>query len=403
MAAQARGSLKVCDIVQAWGPKSGGVKRYVRGKMDYAGSCPFLEHVLIVPGGQDARRWEQRSLVYEIESFPIVGTQGYRLLLNRDRMLEIIDREAPDVLEVGNAYRPAWVAVEAGQRERIPVVAFYHSDFPRALGEKLKEIVGLSLGEPFTRAVEHYLAELYNQMDAVLVATVDFQKRLHTMGVERVVRIPLGTDTNLFYPRDSRSRVLEELGLPEETRLLLFVGRFADMKNLPVLLASLDELPPEGGPYHLVLVGDGEKRAMVGRAASERSDVTWYPYVEDHDKLAALYSAADLFVNPGTRETFGLVSVEAQACCTPVLGVRRGGMDETLQEGEIMAEEATPSALAEAAGRILARKETEEVRVARRRWVENHFSLKRTFDRLFSFYGDLGKGKPLAPWLDEEG
>lgn len=393
--------LKVCDLVQAWGPRSGGVKRYIRGKMDYMRTHPSLEHVLVIPGAEDLSRREGGSRIYEIASLPIVGSQGYRLLLNRSKMLEVIDREQPDVLEVGNAYRPAWVAVEAGERSRIPVVAFYHSDFPRALGSKLNEAVGLPLGEPVTRAVEHYLADLYNQMDAVLVATHRFQALLKEIGVERVVRLPLGVDTRVFRPQDSREAVLRELGLEKGVKLLLFVGRFADMKNLPVLLACLDELPGELGPFHLLLVGDGEKRNLVERAAAERSYVTWYPYVADQNRLAEIYSAADLFVNPGTRETFGLVSVEAQACGTRVLGVRDGGMDETLagEQPLIQAEEATPEALAEAVARIAALRDSDEDRLRRRERIEATFSLERTFDRLISFYADLRQGRPLDPWF----
>jgi alpha-1,6-mannosyltransferase len=233
------------------------------------------------------------------------------------------------------------------------------------------------------------------------VATRRFRELLLGFGVERVVYLPLGTDTRIFRPRDSREDVLRELGLGEEVKLLLFVGRFADMKNLPVLLQSLDELPRDLGPFHLLLVGDGEKRDMVARAAAERSDVTWYPYVSDQDMLAEIYSAADLFVNPGTRETFGLVSLEAQACGTRVLGVRDGGMDETLagEQPLILAEEPTPEALAEAVARIAALRDSEEDRRKRSRRIRETFSLERTFDRLISFYGDLKEGRPLDPWL----
>jgi alpha-1,6-mannosyltransferase len=160
-------------------------------------------------------------------------------------------------------------------------------------------------------------------------------------------------------------------------------------------------LPPDKGSFHLLLVGDGERRNQVAEAAKNRADVTWYPYVAEQNLLAELYSSADLFINPGTRETFGLVSVEAQACGTRVLGIRGGGMDETL-EGEqplVMAEEATAEALAGAIERLVDLEEDEEDRLKRRRRIEEKFSLKSTFDRLLTLYTHLKQGLPIDRWL----
>jgi glycosyltransferase involved in cell wall biosynthesis len=126
-------------------------------------------------------------------------------------------------------------------------------------------------------------------------------------------------------------------------------------------------------------------------------------YVKDQHKLAELYSAADLFVNPGTRETFGLVSVEAQSCGTRVLGIRGGGMDETL-EGEqplIMAKSPTVGDLADAIVKALDLRETPEAGLQRRRRIEEKFSLHRTFERLISLYTDLKHGGPIDPWFSE--
>ena len=44
-------------------------------------------------------------------------------------------------------------------------------------------------------------------------------------------------------------------------------------------------------------------------------------------ELARFYRAADLFVHPGVQETFGLVTLESQACGTPVVGIRGSYMD----------------------------------------------------------------------------
>ena len=104
-----------------------------------------------------------------------------------------------------------------------------------------------------------------------------------------------------------------------------------------------------------------------------------------------------------SRETFGLVSVEAQACGTRVLGIRGGGMDETVEGEEpmIMAEDATVEALTQAIERIMDIEENEETRLRRRKRIEERFTLHRSFDRLMSLYSDLKRGRPLDYWLTD--
>ena len=54
--------------------------------------------------------------------------------------------------------------------------------------------------------------------------------------------------------------------------------------------------------------------------------------VEDPKELAALYTAADVFVNPTRADTFPTVNLEAAACGTPVVTYDTGGARETLDE-----------------------------------------------------------------------
>lgn len=64
----------------------------------------------------------------------------------------------------------------------------------------------------------------------------------------------LGVDAAAFSPqrRTLALREIERLGLPADTRLLVYAGRFAREKNLPVLLQAFARL---GAPYHLLLIG----------------------------------------------------------------------------------------------------------------------------------------------------
>ncbi len=377
--------MTICDIAQFHSPLGGGVKRYLADKRARLEARPGCRHVLIIPSYRNHVTAGPNHAVYEIESARLPGSKSYRMLLNKQRILEAVRREKPDLIEIGDPYRTAWIGLEAGRQLGIPVVAFYHSDFPRALDRTIVRFSGKLIARGLSAPIRRYIRRLYNRMDATIVASGHLVETLHRGGIKRIEHIPLGTDTQLFRPRTSYERVRAEFGVPAEARLLLFVGRLAREKGIKNLIGALDRLSPDSPPVHLALVGDGELDDWVHLEANRRPNLTWLPYCESANRLADLYSAADLFVHAGRWETFGIVSLEAQACGTPVLAVRGGGLEESLscETAPLLADAATPEALAAAIGVALSRPAlTFDERTARHRVMAERFSIDRTFERI---------------------
>jgi len=394
--------MRLGDVVQFYSPLSGGVKRYIHDKIRFVADGAELDHFIIVPSDRNACRLERRTRVYEVRSPPLVGSRSYRALVDRRTIGEIVERERPDILEVGDPYWSARIALDLARRNGIRILAYYHSDYPRALARTIERYAGRTTARLFAGWINGYLVRLYNRMDATVVATSSMLGILSRLGVERLVQVPLGTDPALFFPRGDRRALRRKLNLPCEARLLLYVGRLAREKRVDRLLGMMDCLPP-AGRYHLTIVGDGERGRQVRRAARRRADVTWHPYTEDNSRLAEVYSAADLLVHAGLSETFGLVSVEAQACGTRVLAVQGGGLEETLR-GEspaIVAAGSSPRDLAAAVRRVFALGEGEEARRQRARRTDRQFGWRSSYVRLVALYRHLCECRPVSAFHPE--
>src|SRR5207302_560032 len=158
--------------------------------------------------------------------------------------------------------------------------------------------------------------------------------------------IDLGVNTEIFKPLPNEAETeieftRAELKIPRGQMLLLYVGRLAPEKNTRTLFDAFRLLHAQyPNRFHLLVVGDGTQRADLEKLRAETSNpsalnaqpspLTWLPYCGDSVRLAQLYRAADLFVHPGVQETFGLVALEAQACGTPVIGIRGSYMDRII-------------------------------------------------------------------------
>jgi phosphatidylinositol alpha-1,6-mannosyltransferase len=158
----------------------------------------------------------------------------------------------------------------------------------------------------------------------------------------RVVAVPLAVDHERFSPGDC-AEMVQRLGLTGKV-VLSSVSRIHGYKGHDVVLramAALDERERKDLVY--LIAGKGPHRNGVERLARElglAAQVLFLGFVPE-EELPDLYRASDLFVLC-TRESaerqevegFGLVFLEAQACGTPVVGVRTGGIPDAVKEGE---------------------------------------------------------------------
>jgi alpha-1,6-mannosyltransferase len=305
--------MHVVDATLFYSPTSGGVKRYLLAKHEWLRAHTNWRHSLVVPGENATHAPGEIST---IAGALVPGSFNYRLPLNPLRWSRAIDELEPDLIEIGDAFHPAWAAASVARRRDIPLIAFYHSNFP--------ELAGRRLGRGVQKFIERYVKLTYERCTQVLAPSRYMCEYLHDIGVPNAICQPLGVDVDAFAaPReDAGGRDLRaELGLARRARLLVFAGRFTAEKNIPVLNQAFHRL---GADYHLLLIGGAE--------SSRIGNVTRMPYCRDNHALAGYISAADAFVHAGTHETFGLVLLEAMACGKPVVAMRAGAVPEFVDE-----------------------------------------------------------------------
>jgi len=112
-------------------------------------------------------------------------------------------------------------------------------------------------------------------------------------------------DTNLFRPMDQAS-AREKLGLPQDTRIGLFVGRPDHTKGFDILLRVA-----QGMPRVLFLTAGVRHPSLLENLLS----LGQIP----HDELPMWYAAADFFFLPSRYEGFGLSTLEALSCDLPIV------------------------------------------------------------------------------------
>src|SRR5713226_5487669 len=175
--------------------------------------------------------------------------------------------------------------------------------------------------------------------DAALVHSQFAQRELFGMTDFLEVwtrRLGYPLDLSHFSPGLPRTDCRKQLGL-DSIQLLLFVGRLAPNKRVPILIEALARLRDQKPEIHALIVGDtGDAYATEAQLCHDRAvalgvadRIHLVGRLRD-DELLDAYRSADLFVMPSVHEGFCIPVVEAMACGLPVLAARAAALPETV-------------------------------------------------------------------------
>ena len=194
---------------------------------------------------------------------------------------------------------------------------------------------------------EKDVMNLANQIVAATPAEVEQLSTLYHADISKISIIPPGVDTCHFYPipKDEAKAVI---GIPQDARMILFVGRIEPLKGVDTLLHAIvvmrKDCPQEQCPFHLAIIG-GDPNGLAEDTDSEiyrlksicndlgLENMVVFLGKRDQNTLPYYYSAAEILVMPSYYESFGMVALESMACGTPVVASHTGGLAYLVQDG----------------------------------------------------------------------
>ena len=210
--------------------------------------------------------------------------------------------------------------------------------------------------------------EIVRLADTLVANTEDERSELMDLYGARPDQVEVvhpGVDVEVFRP-GRREEARARLGVDPAAHVLLFAGRIQPLKAPDVLVEAAAELLArdlaQRDRLEVVIVGgasgSGLERPSALQDLVERrglGDVVRFVPPVDQPTLADWYAAATVVCVPSHNESFGLVALEAQACGTPVVASRVGGLVTAVADGVtgLLVDGHDPRDYAETFGRLL--------------------------------------------------
>lgn len=308
--------MKILITTDTYAPAVNGVVTSIRSLC--AALAARGHDVRILTLAPEADRSFCKDNVYYLRSFRCAVYPDARLTIAfRDPLLRQLEDWAPDVIHSQTEFSSFFCARHLARRLSIPLVHTYHTLYEdytcyfspsRTLG---------------VQAIRH-LTRLISRSTAVLCApSVKVQQTLLGYRVHAPISVlPTGIDLSRFghaLDTDERAAMLDALGLPQDARILLSLGRIAAEKNYDALLQNIAPVLRTQENAYFLLVGDGPFRAELEKLVDAYSlrDKVCFAGMVPPEKVPAYYMLGDVFVCASTSETQGLTYLEAMASGLP--------------------------------------------------------------------------------------
>ena len=321
-------------------------------------------------------------------------------LITLPHLISNLHRER--IFDIAYVHNPFQLAGLERVLPDLPCVYVYHAsayseitiDVARGKYGKLKPISGIVTG--WVKSLENKILVTADK----IITRSDFMKNdmnklYKNINNKKVLSLPLCVDTERFYFAENNSLARENLGLPEERPILLTVRRLVARMGIENLITAMQTVVHKFPKVLLLIGGTGYLEKDFQQMIQEYNleyNVKLLGFIPE-ELLPTYYQAVNLFVLPTLAyEGFGLVTIEALACGTPVIATPVGASPEILNPlgKEFLFESSTPEAIAKGINSWLSQGFNPNIRKNCMSYCVDNFSKKRICDELEKIFWLFG-------------
>lgn len=223
----------------------------------------------------------------------------------------------------------------AGYLTKIPVRLHTFTGQPWVTTTGIKRSVLMFCDKIIARLNTHCYADSASQRDFLISSGIVNANKISVIGAGSLAGIDLERFDPCRYSVDELRVLRGDLNIPENGKILLFVGRITPDKGIGELLSAFSNIVKDNRNVFLVFVGPfesvGENIVNKIDEASVRGNIRTVGFSSEPEKYMAL---ADLLCLPSYREGFGTVVIEAASMGTPAIGSNIYGLSDAIVNGK---------------------------------------------------------------------
>lgn len=326
--------LKILITTDLFTTETNGVVTSVKNLFDQLTAKGHDVRILTI---SDSFHSHKEGAVYYVRSVPLKAVYpDLRMPTTyRSRLIQEIIDWKPDVVHSQCEFFSFQFAARISRITGAPIVHTYHTLYEQYLTSYV--VPSKRLGE--------FVAKVFSRnrlrnVKTLVAPTLKVENALQGYGLHAPISVvPSGISLEQHHQRlspERRRQMRQSLGIGEDDRVMLNLGRLGGEKNLGELMELFAQARQHNDKLKFLIVGDGPAREDLQRQA-QRLGVAEYVIftgMVDPSQVQNYYQLGDIFVSASTSETQGLTYIEAAANGLPLLCRQDDCLADVLQEGQ---------------------------------------------------------------------
>lgn len=296
-----------------------------------------------------------------------------------------------------------WHAIRELQPNIVHLVHHWLVEYVWVLGHLFSQPVICDLANLENEAFIQQREKFFASLNTVVVRSNAIRDNLRKYSRREIATalIPYGVETAKFAKASTKPKLRSELRLSADTPIVGFIGRLVGWKGVEDLLAAWPCVQANYPRARLLIVGeddqDGRYRMFLEQRAEILGIASSVLFLGFRSDINAIMHNLDVFVLPSHNEPFGIVTVEAMASGSLIVGTDSGGTPEIIDHMETgyLAPMANPKALAEGIEWCLALspEKAKSIQVTAQRKAQEHFDIWIQLQAQVELYHELLKAR----------
>ena len=319
--------MKVGLFIDNYYPNIDGVTMVV----DNLARCleRYADVVVVCPYIDGCNDKELPYKVIRLKSLKVPFT-SYKLVDIFCNKSELIN-EKFDIIHIHSPFILGRIGINLAKKLNIPCISTVHTRFDFEFKRFVKN-------EVIAKKATGVLIKSLNRCDLCTVVNDPLVLEVRSYGYKGRIRVVYnGTDLKPAIFKGRKKNMINEMfNLKDEDRVMLFVGRIIDIKNIFFIMDTLKLLKNDKFSFKMIFVGEGpdyEKLKSRVKEYNLENDVILTGKITDRKLLSYIYRRSDLLLFPSLFDTSSLVRIEAAVNMTPGLFIRESMVGSTITDG----------------------------------------------------------------------
>jgi len=273
--------------------------------------------------------------VYYLKSIRIGIYPGARIKFPLyNKLIKEIIKWNPDVIHSQTEFSMMLESKYISKKLNVPHIHTYHTMYENYLDYLLGgKILNKNTSAKITKI-------LLNSLDSVIAPTEKTKNTLLSYGVNKPIYVvPTGIDLSRFKQEislEEKQKIMSKLQINQDDRIIVYVGRIAEEKNISEILMLLPYVIKEFKKIKLLIVGGGPYLNNLKNQVKKQDieDNVIFAGMMNSEEVYKYYKMAEIFVTASTSETQGLTYIEALSSGCPVVCKYDSCIDGVIEQGK---------------------------------------------------------------------